>query len=237
MAHIGPLAAQIRLSKTEVDQMALNTFFAGHSPVSVADFESFSPSSALALAQHEEDDAHFSDLLDQISLSHNLDPIINSSFNKMGYAFEDSEHLLNRFFTQASMKDFDLLGASSLPPSSNAAATGGDFGGVHQSTTSIAFPDSTTLTYSSNVAAVAAADVLLSETVSSSLSSLSTPPQATTPITTTTTTTLYAISIKKIRRKKMNKHKWKKHRREVRESTRYNKERRKKSGPMREKQE
>ncbi|KAI9344659.1 hypothetical protein BDR26DRAFT_857369 [Obelidium mucronatum] len=47
----------------------------------------------------------------------------------------------------------------------------------------------------------------------------------------------HAISIKKIRRKKMNKHKWKKNRRAVRDSTRYNKERRKKKGPMREKQE
>ncbi|KAJ3327199.1 hypothetical protein HDU76_012240 [Blyttiomyces sp. JEL0837] len=46
-----------------------------------------------------------------------------------------------------------------------------------------------------------------------------------------------AISIKKIRRKKMNKHKWKKHRRLVRDSTRYNTEKRKKSGPLREKQE
>jgi hypothetical protein len=48
---------------------------------------------------------------------------------------------------------------------------------------------------------------------------------------------IYAIGIKKIRRKKMNKHKKKKQRREVRDSTRYNKEKRKKSGPMREKQE
>ncbi|KAJ3095498.1 hypothetical protein HDU97_006874 [Phlyctochytrium planicorne] len=45
------------------------------------------------------------------------------------------------------------------------------------------------------------------------------------------------ISIKKIRRKKMNKHKWKKRRRLVRDSSRYNKEKRKKSGPLREKQE
>ncbi|KAJ3113104.1 hypothetical protein HDU96_003779 [Phlyctochytrium bullatum] len=48
---------------------------------------------------------------------------------------------------------------------------------------------------------------------------------------------MQAIGIKKIRRKKMNKHKWKKRRRLVRDSVRYNKERRKKSGPMREKQE
>ncbi|KAJ3414828.1 hypothetical protein HDV05_005985 [Chytridiales sp. JEL 0842] len=46
-----------------------------------------------------------------------------------------------------------------------------------------------------------------------------------------------AIGIKKIRRKKMNKHKKKKQRRLVRDSSRYNKAKRKKSGPMREKQE
>ncbi|KAJ3063746.1 hypothetical protein HDU98_000468 [Podochytrium sp. JEL0797] len=48
---------------------------------------------------------------------------------------------------------------------------------------------------------------------------------------------MHAIGIIKIRRKKMNKHKYKKHRRDVRDSTRYNKEKRRKSGPMREKQE
>ncbi|KNC98922.1 uncharacterized protein SPPG_05885 [Spizellomyces punctatus DAOM BR117] len=46
-----------------------------------------------------------------------------------------------------------------------------------------------------------------------------------------------AISILKRRRKKMKKHKWKKQRKEVRDSTRYNKERRKKGGVQREKQE
>ncbi|KAJ3240428.1 hypothetical protein HDU81_003827 [Chytriomyces hyalinus] len=54
---------------------------------------------------------------------------------------------------------------------------------------------------------------------------------------TTTRETIQAISIKKRRRKAMNKHKWKKLRRSVRNSVRYNKERRRKSGPMREKQE
>ncbi|KAI8828848.1 hypothetical protein BJ741DRAFT_624744 [Chytriomyces cf. hyalinus JEL632] len=53
----------------------------------------------------------------------------------------------------------------------------------------------------------------------------------------TTRETIQAISIKKRRRKAMNKHKWKKLRRSVRNSVRYNKERRRKSGPMREKQE
>ncbi|KAI8619819.1 hypothetical protein BC830DRAFT_1165041 [Chytriomyces sp. MP71] len=48
---------------------------------------------------------------------------------------------------------------------------------------------------------------------------------------------IHAIGIKKIRRKKMNKHKVKKLRRLNRDSTRYNKERRKRKGPMREKQE
>ncbi|KAI8846980.1 hypothetical protein BC829DRAFT_397576 [Chytridium lagenaria] len=52
-----------------------------------------------------------------------------------------------------------------------------------------------------------------------------------------TETVMEAIGIKKIRRKKMNKHKWKKRRRLVRDSSRYNKEKRKKSGPLREKQE
>ncbi|KAJ3009841.1 hypothetical protein HKX48_007725 [Thoreauomyces humboldtii] len=48
---------------------------------------------------------------------------------------------------------------------------------------------------------------------------------------------IHAISILKRRRKKMNKHKWKKARAAVRDSTRYNKERRKKGGAQREKQE
>ncbi|KAJ3191415.1 hypothetical protein HDU67_005854, partial [Dinochytrium kinnereticum] len=52
-----------------------------------------------------------------------------------------------------------------------------------------------------------------------------------------TGTVMEAIGIKKIRRKKMNKHKWKKRRRLVRDSSRYNKEKRKKSGPLREKHE
>ncbi|KAJ3403161.1 hypothetical protein HDU80_004434 [Chytriomyces hyalinus] len=56
-------------------------------------------------------------------------------------------------------------------------------------------------------------------------------------VTQTTRETIQAISIKKRRRKAMNKHKWKKLRRSVRNSVRYNKERRRKSGPMREKQE
>ncbi|KAJ3179484.1 hypothetical protein HDU85_004895 [Gaertneriomyces sp. JEL0708] len=47
----------------------------------------------------------------------------------------------------------------------------------------------------------------------------------------------YAINILKRRRKKMKKHKWKKQRKEVRESTRYNREKTKRSGPQREKQE
>ncbi|KAJ1550599.1 hypothetical protein HK405_000227, partial [Cladochytrium tenue] len=47
-----------------------------------------------------------------------------------------------------------------------------------------------------------------------------------------------AIGIKKIRRKKMNKHKWKKQRKAVRNSTRYNKARiRRGGGPTRQKQE
>ncbi|KAJ3013565.1 hypothetical protein HKX48_005676 [Thoreauomyces humboldtii] len=50
-------------------------------------------------------------------------------------------------------------------------------------------------------------------------------------------TVVHAISILKRRRKKMNKHKWKKARAAVRDSTRYNKERRKKGGAQREKQE
>ncbi|KAJ3287401.1 hypothetical protein HDU79_005718 [Rhizoclosmatium sp. JEL0117] len=54
---------------------------------------------------------------------------------------------------------------------------------------------------------------------------------------TQTSTVYHMISIKKRRVKGMNKKKLKKHKREVRNSTRYNKERRKKSGPMREKQE
>ncbi|KAI8905860.1 hypothetical protein EDD86DRAFT_248809 [Gorgonomyces haynaldii] len=45
------------------------------------------------------------------------------------------------------------------------------------------------------------------------------------------------ISILKRRRKKMNKHKWKKHRKALRGSTRYNKEKNKKRGIVREKQE
>lgn len=48
---------------------------------------------------------------------------------------------------------------------------------------------------------------------------------------------MMAISLIKRRRKKMKKHKWKKQRKEVRNSTRYNKERRKKGGVQREKQE
>ncbi|KAJ3165743.1 hypothetical protein HDU88_003937 [Geranomyces variabilis] len=48
---------------------------------------------------------------------------------------------------------------------------------------------------------------------------------------------LYAISILKRRRMKMKKHKWKKGRKAVRDSTRYNKERRRKGGVQREKQE
>lgn len=49
--------------------------------------------------------------------------------------------------------------------------------------------------------------------------------------------TMYAISILKRRRKKMNKHKWKKHRKAFRDSSRYNKEKRRKRGIVREKQE
>ncbi|KAI8910036.1 hypothetical protein DFJ77DRAFT_442166 [Powellomyces hirtus] len=48
---------------------------------------------------------------------------------------------------------------------------------------------------------------------------------------------MHAISILKRRRKKMKKHKWKKGRKAVRDSTRYNKERKKKGGVQREKQE
>ncbi|KAJ3175778.1 hypothetical protein HDU87_005772 [Geranomyces variabilis] len=48
---------------------------------------------------------------------------------------------------------------------------------------------------------------------------------------------LYAISILKRRRMKMKKHKWKKGRKAVRDSTRYNRERRRKGGVQREKQE
>ncbi|KAI8804595.1 hypothetical protein BJ742DRAFT_824338 [Cladochytrium replicatum] len=48
---------------------------------------------------------------------------------------------------------------------------------------------------------------------------------------------MHAISIQKRRKKKMNKHKWKKRRKAVRDSTRYNPERRKKGGIVREKQE
>ncbi|KAJ3301261.1 hypothetical protein HDV03_001082 [Kappamyces sp. JEL0829] len=44
--------------------------------------------------------------------------------------------------------------------------------------------------------------------------------------------TLYLINILKRRRKKMNKHKWKKYRREVRNSTRYNPERTRKKKKM-----
>ncbi|KAI9208594.1 uncharacterized protein BJ171DRAFT_489466 [Polychytrium aggregatum] len=46
-----------------------------------------------------------------------------------------------------------------------------------------------------------------------------------------------AMNIMKIRKKKMNKHKWKKHRREVRHNTRYNKEKLRKIGENREKKE
>ncbi|KAH6582150.1 hypothetical protein BSLG_007517 [Batrachochytrium salamandrivorans] len=45
------------------------------------------------------------------------------------------------------------------------------------------------------------------------------------------------INIIKIRRKKMNKHKWKKYRRRVRNSSRYNKEKLRKSGIQRKKQD
>ncbi|KAJ8323999.1 hypothetical protein QVD99_008346 [Batrachochytrium dendrobatidis] len=45
------------------------------------------------------------------------------------------------------------------------------------------------------------------------------------------------INIIKIRRKKMNKHKWKKYRRRVRNSSRYNKEKLRKSGVQRKKQD
>jgi hypothetical protein len=48
---------------------------------------------------------------------------------------------------------------------------------------------------------------------------------------------LYLISILKRRRKKMNKHKWKKARRAVRDSSRYNKEKLRKAGKLRKKQE
>ncbi|KAI8801537.1 hypothetical protein BJ742DRAFT_744453 [Cladochytrium replicatum] len=48
---------------------------------------------------------------------------------------------------------------------------------------------------------------------------------------------MHAISIQKRRKKKMNKHKWKKRRKAVRDSTRYNPERRRKGGIVREKQE
>ncbi|KAI8912940.1 hypothetical protein DFJ77DRAFT_62097 [Powellomyces hirtus] len=48
---------------------------------------------------------------------------------------------------------------------------------------------------------------------------------------------VHAISILKRRRMKMKKHKWKKARKDVRDSTRYNKERRRKGGVQREKQE
>ncbi|KAI8585775.1 hypothetical protein BDZ88DRAFT_431551 [Geranomyces variabilis] len=48
---------------------------------------------------------------------------------------------------------------------------------------------------------------------------------------------MHMISIIKRRRMKMKKHKWKKGRKAVRDSTRYNRERRKKGGVQREKQE
>ncbi|KAJ3176036.1 hypothetical protein HDU87_005553 [Geranomyces variabilis] len=48
---------------------------------------------------------------------------------------------------------------------------------------------------------------------------------------------MHMISILKRRRMKMKKHKWKKGRKAVRDSTRYNRERRKKGGVQREKQE
>ncbi|KAJ3151883.1 hypothetical protein HDU86_006015 [Geranomyces michiganensis] len=48
---------------------------------------------------------------------------------------------------------------------------------------------------------------------------------------------IHAISIMKRRRMKMKKHKWKKARRAVRDSTRYNRERKRKGGLQREKQE
>eukprot|EP00842_Homolaphlyctis_polyrhiza_P000611 jgi/Hompol1/1550/HPOL_005640-RA len=45
------------------------------------------------------------------------------------------------------------------------------------------------------------------------------------------------VNIIKIRRKKMNKHKWKKYRRRVRDSSRYNKEKLRKGGVQRKRQE
>jgi hypothetical protein len=48
---------------------------------------------------------------------------------------------------------------------------------------------------------------------------------------------MHMISIMKRRRKKMNKHKWKKARRAVRNSSRYNKEKNRKAGTLRKKQE
>ena len=56
-------------------------------------------------------------------------------------------------------------------------------------------------------------------------------------LNTTPSKKLHLLNIIKIRRKKMNKHKWKKHRRMFRDSSRYNKAKLKRKGETRKKQE